>query len=136
MSEKKIEQQNGDGVMTENRAFFSLRSKLLIGFTILFTAVFAVAFYWFFTTATDLALDRIQEDLSDTVQAAVQDVDVDELLALAADGEPNEAGFSDDVRFLNQMEWLETVHQIEPRAWPYIYIPAGGENQVTLWSIC
>ncbi|MBW8012368.1 MAG: cell wall metabolism sensor histidine kinase WalK [Chloroflexi bacterium] len=115
--------------------FISVRWKLLIGFTVLFSLVFALAFYWFFNTATDLALQRIQEDLKDTVQAAVMDVNVDELLALADEGLENPDlintdGFSDDLRFDNQLDWLETVHQIEPRAWPYVYIPDEGENDV------
>ena len=40
----------------KNKVFFiSLRIKLLIGFTLLFTVVFAVAFYWFYQFSTDLA---------------------------------------------------------------------------------
>ncbi|KAA3645057.1 MAG: HAMP domain-containing protein [Chloroflexi bacterium] len=126
---------NGD---VKRSSFFSLRWKLLIGFTVLFSVVFAAAFYWFFTTATNLALGRIQEDLSDTVQAAVEGVNHEELLALAADGVPNDAGYSDDQRFNNQLDWLEVVHQIEPRAWPYVYIRGEGENEVffvaDLWA--
>ena len=136
MAENKLDtMQNGE---VKGASFFSLRWKLLIGFTVLFSVVFAAAFLWFFTTATDLALGRIQEDLSDTVQATVEGVDYEELLALAADGVPNEAGYSDDVRFNNQLDWLEVVHQIEPRAWPYVYIRAEGENEVffvaDLWA--
>lgn len=112
------------------KSFLSLRWKLLIGFTVLFGILFAVVFLWFFNTATEFALNRIQADLEDTVLAAVQNVDDVALLALVADGEPNEAGFSDDPRFIDQMEWLDTVHQIEPRAWPYIYVSAEEENQV------
>lgn len=126
MNDKKANKKDKPGKKT----FLSLRWKLLIGFTVLFGVLFAVVFLWFFNTATNFALNRIQADLKDTVLAAVQNVDDKALLALAAEGVPNEAGFSDDQRFLDQMEWLDTVHQIEPRAWPYIYIPGEEANQV------
>ena len=130
MTDKPKKTDNDTNEESSNRTFLSLRFKLLIGFTVLFGILFAVVFLWFFNTATDLALIRIQEDLKDTVEAAAQEIDVDELLALAVEGEPNEAGFSDDVRFANQLDWLDTVHQVEPRAWPYIYLPGEEENQV------
>lgn len=130
MTDKSKNDKSADESKMKKRTFFSLRSKMLLGFTVLFGILFAVVFLWFFNTATDLALARIQEDLKDTVQAAVKDVDVEELLALSTEGVANDAGFSDDVRFDNQLAWLDTVHQIEPRAWPYIYLPGEEENQV------
>lgn len=52
----------------KNKVFFiSLRIKLLIGFTLLFTVVFAVAFYWFYQFSTDLAMQRITDDLVNTI---------------------------------------------------------------------
>lgn len=112
-----------DGKQSEKQAgFVSLRVKLLIGFTLLFTVVFAGAFYWFSAFAEQVALRRIHEDLRDTLEAAAAGVDGDELIALCQEGEPREDGFTDDPRYWRQLEWLDTVHSIEPRAWPYSYI--------------
>ena len=110
--------------------FISLRLKLLLGFTLLFSLVFAAAFYWFYTFAEQVAMSRIQEDLVNTLLAAAEGVDGDELVALAKEGIPNEAGFSDDPRFENQMDWLDSVHHLEPRAWPYLYVPGTLEREI------
>ncbi|MEW5939112.1 MAG: hypothetical protein AB1750_05585, partial [Chloroflexota bacterium] len=73
--------------------FVSLRWKLLVGFTLLFSIVFALAFYWFYTFATDQALKRIEADLLDTLDGATRSIDTTLLASLAADpGVPNEAG--------------------------------------------
>jgi len=153
--------------------FISLRWKLLIGFTLLFTVVFAGAFYWFYTFATARAEERIKDDLIDTLKGAAGGVNGDELLALSKDGKPNAAGaawlaaseadrdgtanaaqlaeaaksqygqaapigFSDDPRYQHQMDWLDTVHHIEPRAWPYLYVQGGAEKKIIyiadLWA--
>lgn len=112
--------------------FVSLRVKLLVGFSLIFSFVFAGAFYWFYTFTTDKTITRLREDLRSTLAGAVEGVDVDELLELYEEGVPNEDGFSDDPRYLNQLEWFETVKSIEPRAWLYSYIvgPASENRRV------
>ena len=72
--------------------FFSLRWKLLIGFTLLFSIVFALAFYWFYNFATQQALSRIRQDLLDTLQGASTVIDAQTVTSLAQDGMPNAAG--------------------------------------------
>jgi len=153
--------------------YFSLRWKLLIGFTLIFTVVFAIAFYWFYTFASGQALARIQQDLLDTLDGASQQVSGDVLLALVKEGQPNEqgevwlavanaeenetpdastlreaaetnfgkataTGFSDDPRYQQLMDELQAIHEIEPRAWPYIFVKAEGERQISyiidLWA--
>lgn len=110
--------------------FISLRWKLLVEFTLAFSVVFAAAFYWFLTYSTATALEKIKADLVNTVTGAAKGVDTEELLALAQEGVPNDAGFTDDPRFQSQLDWLDTVHEIEPRAWPYIYVPGSEENEI------
>lgn len=146
--------------------FFSLRWKLLVGFTLLFSIVFALAFYWFYTFATQQALTRIRADLLETLQGASTMIDGDTLISLSRDGQPNAAGqawlavanaeeeetadaqslrdaalrdfgqglpggFSDDPRYQLLMDQLQLIHDIEPRAWPYLYVEAPGERQIT-----
>jgi len=146
--------------------FFSLRWKLLVGFTLLFSIVFAIAFYWFFTFATQQALTRIRSDLLDTLAGASTLIDGEALTSLVQDGQPNAAGqawldvanaeenetadaqslrdvasgdfgegtpggFSDDPRYQRLMDQLQVIHDIEPRAWPYLYVEASGERMIT-----
>lgn len=111
--------------------FISLRVKLMIGFTLLFSLVFAAAFYWFYTFAEQVAISRIQEDMVSTLQGAIKQIDGDELVALAREGKPDASGFkSDDPRYKKMLQWLETVHELEPRAWTYLYVPGNETNEI------
>ncbi|MBN1304989.1 MAG: HAMP domain-containing protein [Anaerolineales bacterium] len=161
------------GEPTRRIIFFSLRWKLLIGFTLVFSVVFAAAFLWFYQFATQQALNRIQADLLDTLSGGTKSVSVDILIPLAETGEPNELGqiwlevsnadenetpdaealktaaleknnvalqegFSADPRYQTLMDELAAIHEIEPRAWPYVYVKAEGERRITyiadLWA--
>lgn len=115
-------------------AYISLRMKLLLVFTILFSVVFVSAYVWFFNFATDVALSRIEEDMIATLQGAAAGLDVEEMLALAAEGQVNADSFSDDPRYWNQVDWMDQVHSIEPRAWPYTYLRGEAENEVIFVS--
>lgn len=108
--------------------FISLRVKLLITFSIVFTAIFAMVCLRSYRYSTEKAMERLREDMEFTLQGAAAGVDVEELLELYAEGEPNSEQFSDDPRFENQLNWLELVQSIEPRAWLYTYIPGNQEN--------
>lgn len=153
--------------------YFGLRWKLLIGFTLIFSIVFAIAFYWFYTFASTQALTRIQQDLLDTLNGAAQEVNGDVLAELVKEGKPNKQGeawlavanadenetpdlpalrdaaqtnfgkasiigFSDDPRYQKLMDQLQAIHNIEPRAWPYIFVKTEGERHITyiadLWA--
>jgi hypothetical protein len=114
----------------EKRRFVSLRVKLLVGFTLLFSIVFAVAFYWFWQFATDMAMGRIQEDMVDTLNGAIAGVDGDEFIALYREAEPREDGLTDDSRYWRHLDWLSNVHKIEPRAYPYTYVRGEGPKEI------
>jgi len=117
--------------VTEKRTWFvSLRLKLLVGFTLLFSIVFAVAFYWFYTFATDMAMGQIRDDLVKTLQAGVAGVDGDEFAALVADETLTAANIAADPRYQRHMAWLTTIHNLEPRANPYTYIEGSETNEV------
>jgi methyl-accepting chemotaxis protein len=110
--------------------FLGLRLKLILVFSILFTAVFAAVFYWFSSFAENVVTTRVREDLTNTLLGGARQVNGDELVALAQEGQPNAEGFSDDPRLKNQLDWLESIHQVEPRAWPYLYIPGTKDNEI------
>lgn len=102
--------------------FLSLRWRLLAGFTLVFSAVFGGAYYWFYAFSTEKAMARLIQDLQHTAEGTAQGLDVPELLALYEEGDRNAAGYSDDPRYQNQMDWFETVHHIEPRVYPYTFL--------------
>ncbi|MCW6036429.1 hypothetical protein K4A83_09120 [Spirulina subsalsa FACHB-351] len=98
---------------------FSLRWKLLLGFTLLFSGVFTVAFYWFYTFSTEKALERLKVDLQNTALGAVKKVHGDESLQLYEVGQRNFVGYSHAPIYEKQLNWFKTVHSIEPRVYPY-----------------
>ena len=104
--------------------FISIRLKLLVSFTVLFSGVFAIAFYWFYNFSTQRAMKRVFEDMNSTALGTATQVDVNSLLDLYYDGEapkdPNK--IYDDPRYKKQLLWFRTVHELEPRAWPYTFV--------------
>jgi signal transduction histidine kinase/FixJ family two-component response regulator len=102
--------------------FISLRWKLLGGFTVVFSVVFATAFYWFYSYSIDKALSRVREDMKATAIGAAKGIDVNELMDLFENGVPEEDRLPDDPRFERQMAWFSQVKDVEPRAWPYTYV--------------
>jgi HAMP domain-containing protein len=123
---------------TTTKVQISIRWKILIGFTVLFTLVYVLALGMFTNLAIRAADEQIKEDLTQALEGAASGVDVDTLLALAETGEPNADGFSDDPRFISLLDWLDKVHTAEPDAWPYLYIPHEDQGYiyfvVDLWS--
>lgn len=130
--------------------FISVRTKLMVSFTLIFTIVFAFAYFWFYRFATESAMERITDDLVGTVKGAtergilgendvVQTIDGDELEALINEVEPDADGLTEDPRYWNQVETLCNIRRIEPRASLYTYIlgPAEGELIfITSWGRC
>jgi hypothetical protein len=118
----------------KRKLFISMRWQLLIGFTVLFSVVFAIAFYWFYSFSTETALKKIEDDLLNTIKGAALTIDGDELVRLNQIAEPNEAGGSDHPLYISKLDWLETIHKIEPRAWPYLYIK-GADNHEGIFLV-
>jgi hypothetical protein len=110
--------------------FVSLSLKMLILFTLVFSVIFAVAFFWFYRFATDMALERITQDMVITLQGAAGGVDGDELATLFAEGVVRDDGYTDDPRFWAQIDWLATVTGIEPRAALYTYRQGPADNEL------
>ncbi|GAB4158127.1 MAG: hypothetical protein Fur0046_37820 [Cyanobacteria bacterium J069] len=108
--------------LAEKQRFWSLRWKLLMGFTLVFSAVFAVVYWWFYNFSTEKAIARLKQDLESTAMGTADGIDAEELLALYKSGNRNAEGFSDDPRYLNQLEWFEITHRISPNVYPYSFI--------------
>lgn len=121
------------------RTPFSLSTKVVIGFTLVFTLLFVGAFYWFYVFSTDRAIARILSDLEATVQGAAAGIDAASMQRLFLEGEPNGEGGSDHPAYAEQLRWLQTVQSVEPRAWPYTYVAGSEPNQIfaltDLWTL-
>lgn len=110
--------------------FISLRVRLLVGFTLIFSIAFALAFYWFYTFTQDQAWKHIKEDLSSTMRIAAGGINVPNFVALAKEGKPRADGYSDDPRYWEHVTWLANVNKAEPRALLYTYVKGKEENQI------
>src|SRR5690349_3985996 len=102
--------------------FVGLRVKLFLGFTLLFSVVFFGTFYWFYSYSRERALEAIQTGLTASIQGAAAGIDGDEFDALVRQARPNAQGTTDDPRYGKILAWLDTVHSMEPRAFPYTYV--------------
>lgn len=71
----------------KKRMYVSIRFKMLIGFTVLFTIVFAVAYYWFLTMSTNLALENIEREMGAIAERTAAHIDGDVHQALYEDAE-------------------------------------------------
>jgi HAMP domain-containing protein len=115
---------------TKQARFISLRVKLLFGFTLLFGIIVGGIYYWFYRFAIDIAMHQIEADMVNTLEAAIDGIDGDEFVALATEGKSREDGLTDDPRYWRQLDWLNTIHKIEPRAWPYTYVRGNKPKEV------
>jgi HAMP domain-containing protein len=99
--------------------FISLPVKLLIAFSLLFSVIFAGAFYWFYNYSTNSATQRVVEDLDTLLAGTVGRINGDDFEALVKDGTIRDDGFTDDQRFWDQVTWLNTARHIDPRSGIY-----------------
>lgn len=111
---------------TKKGLFLSIRFKMLILFTLLFTIVFAAAFYWFYTFSTKLALDSLYLNLQALASTAAEGIDGDMHQALYENPDYDDTlewpkGMHDE-RYWEIAEWLFLVHQSNPRALLYTYV--------------
>lgn len=116
--------------------FVSLRIKLIIGFTLLFSLVFAAAFFWFYTFGTQIAMNRIQADLVSTLQAGIAGIDANEFEQLVKETKAGPDGLPVDSPLYDKHQaWLDTIRRIEPRATPYTFVPDNrpGHPYEVLW---
>lgn len=102
--------------------FSSLRVKLLVGFTLVFSLIFAGTYYWVYT----LTIAKVTRQVKGTLQAAAigaaETIAAEELLALYREGTRNQAGFSDDPRYQRQLAWLDQIHQTLPHVWMFTLV--------------
>ncbi|MCK6579123.1 MAG: HAMP domain-containing protein [Anaerolineae bacterium] len=99
--------------------FISVRARLVIGLTLLFSIVFIGGFLIVYQFASDRAMDRLAEDLRVLLEGTAGGIDGDAFASVARFGEPNEAGYSDDPRFWIIVDWLASIKAVDYRTGIY-----------------
>ncbi|MFN2145826.1 MAG: PAS domain S-box protein, partial [Anaerolineales bacterium] len=110
----------------------SLTIKVLMYFGVIVVITFAFAFLLLSIVIRTQIQTLLKTDLQQVLTAISTGVNAEMLLDLAEKGEPNAAGFSNDPRYLELIHFLDQIHQAEPDAWPYLYIPGDSPNEVFL----
>ena len=107
---------------TKRKIKLSIRWQSVIWFSVVFSIVSVGAYQIFASLVVRGTDDILQSGLRQAMEAAVNDVDLEMLLSLAEEGVPNQAGFTDDPRFFSLLEYLDSLHKLDPDMWPYLYI--------------
>jgi hypothetical protein len=99
--------------------FVSIRTRMLAGFTILFTIMFLALGFGVYTFASQRATDRLAEDLTVLLEGAARGISGDLYRAVTRLRTVDENGYATDGRFWRVVDWLETVKRVDPRAGLY-----------------
>ena len=105
----------------------SLQTKILIGFTLLFTVIFGFAFYWFYTFTISRTTERLYTDMRQAVVGAAEEMDPNEVVELYEKGttfkdDLADGGIPTDPIFQKYLALFQRVNDIEPQAWLYTFI--------------
>ncbi len=110
-------------ILAKSTRFISLRIRLLLGFTVVYSLIFVATYSWFYRYSTDQAMQRIENDLVDTLKGTAAGINAEEFEVLAQLPVPaGEILPLDHPLYQKHQTWLQTVNQIEPRAIPYTFI--------------
>ncbi|MBK8026528.1 MAG: HAMP domain-containing protein [Chloroflexi bacterium] len=101
--------------------FVSVRARLVIGLTLLFSIVFIGGFLVVYQFASARAMDRLAEDLRVLLEGTARGIDGDAFRSVAQFGEANEAGYSDDPRFWLIVDWLASIKSVDYRTGIYTF---------------
>ncbi|MCB0210410.1 MAG: HAMP domain-containing protein [Anaerolineae bacterium] len=101
-----------------NKSFFetqiSIRVKMLVFFTLMFSVVFALAFYWFYDFSTQLAMDGVARNLTAIAEQAAANIDGDEHQALYEDPALSAGGRPlDDERYRDIVSLLDLIKKTQ-----------------------
>ena len=128
--------------------FFSLRLKIWLGFILIFTPVFVASYYWFYQYTTERVFKTITDDLTETIDGAIDGMDKDGFIQLyaeestdnpmcppekpTADTPKEENGYypEDNPLYIAHENWLYAVQQIEPQTRMYTYIKGPDEGEI------
>ena len=130
-------------VETTKKKFMSLRVKIWIVFTLIFTPVFIASYIWFYLYTTQKVLDNISSDLVNTVDGAIKGMDVEGFVKLyqeeRADNpqcSPSTGGMEgyypdkSNTLYWDHIKWLATVGDVVPQARLYTYVKGDRPGEI------
>ncbi len=128
--------------------FFSLRLKIWLGFILIFTPVFVASYYWFYQYTTERVFKTITDDLTETIDGAIDGMDKEGFVQLyaeesadnpmcppekpTADTPKEENGYypEDNPLYIAHVNWLYAVQQVEPQTRMYTYIKGPDDGEI------
>lgn len=116
---------------SSRQGFIGLRVKLLIGFTLVFSGVFALTFGWFYLYSSNEALAKIRTDLMNTIHGAALGIDGDTFAQLTG-GTLSRQSSTLYPLYEQHQRWMAQIHNFEPHANPYTFVATGTGKKV-LW---
>ncbi|MTF39506.1 bifunctional diguanylate cyclase/phosphodiesterase [Cyanobacterium aponinum] len=103
------------------KKFISLRTKILISYTVVFTLFFLCLYWWSYRSSMKRSLERLTNNLKQVAIASSQQIDTEELKQLFQEGKANEEGSSDDPRYKSQLQWMEKINQLHPNIFLFTF---------------
>lgn len=130
-------------VETTRKRYMSLRVKIWIVFTLIFTPVFVASYIWFYLYTTQKVLDNISADLVNTVEGAIKGMDVDGFVKLYRDAQASDPRCSPstgkaegyypeetNTLYWDHVKWLATVGDVVPQARLYTYVKGNKPGEI------
>ena len=114
------------------KAFISLRQKILVTFTLVFGLVFAATFWWFYLFSTGSATEHIRDHVRTYLNATALGINGDDLEELVKLTPPSGGGAPDSPAYVKLQAWLEQLHTIEPKEVSYVFVKGAQPGQI-LW---
>src|ERR1700690_697732 len=139
------------GTLTQSNKsrYISLRVKIWLGFILIFTPVFIASYYWFYQYTTARVFQTISDKLVNTINGAVQGMDVNSFVQLYQEESASNPSCSpstgsaagyypDNPLYLAHENWLRTVQEVASSLPPddpsniriYTYIKGPGTGDV------
>jgi len=115
----------------------STRWRLFLVFTLLFSAVFALSFLWFYNFATDLALSNLRTDLRHVAISAASRLDAQDHTELATSGSESDPYYAYAANELRQVRdanpKVKTIYSLVRSANPseLLYVVSSDEDSLT-----
>lgn len=120
---------------TPRGRFLSLRLKILLGFTVLFTIVLSISYYWFYQYTNARVFQTITTNLENTLDGTIKGMDKEKFVRLyegesadnpmcppALGAEENGYYPEDNPLYMEHVNWLYAAQQLEPETRIYTYI--------------
>lgn len=130
---------------TSPKRFISLKTKIWIGFTLIFTPVFLGSYYWFYHYTTSRVLRGVTDNLENTINGAARGINPNNFLELyrqesqnnpqcppPENAPPEENGYypEDNSLYWEHVTWLRTIQELEPRMRAYTYIQGSQPGEI------